>query len=321
VRDILAIPYWTPNGFPALTLDIYEPSATAERPSGGFPLVVYIHGGGWIGGDSRANSPFVDFPAVLASLAARGYVVASINYQFSGVAKYPAQAQDVKAAIRFLRLRAIEYDLDPTRAMTWGVSAGGQLSGIADVTCQAPELAPPKSATSGSASFKLDEIADATVSDCIQGAVAWYGVFDMATIADQARSDGAMSRDTRGAPEWELLGCFRDQCSTEQVRLASPVSFVNRATPPMLLIVGDSDTTVPYQQTTEMAARLKAVGVRHELIVMPGINHCMMGKSPDQTRDANLVALAATFRFIDQTIGTAAQQRPHFPGPGSAIQQ
>lgn len=70
----------------------------------------------------------------------------------------------------------------------------------------------------------------------------------------------------------------------------------------MLLIVGTEDTTGPYQQTLEMAEKLKAAGVKHELIVLPGINHSFIGKIPQQTRDANLKALDATFRFIDQTI-------------------
>lgn len=74
----------------------------------------------------------------------------------------------------------------------------------------------------------------------------------------------------------------------------------------MLLIVGTDDTTVPYHQTLEMAERLKSAGVKHELIVLPGVNHSFIGKTPEQTRDANLKALAATFQFIDQTIGNAS---------------
>ena len=71
---------------------------------------------------------------------------------------------------------------------------------------------------------------------------------------------------------------------------------------PMLLIVGDADMTVPYHQTLEMADKLKAAGVPHELMVLPGIDHSFLGKTPEQTRAANLKALDATFRFIDQTL-------------------
>ena len=309
VRGLPAIPYWTPNGFRPLTLDLYLPAASTPPPPSGLPLVVYIHGGAWLGGNSHASGAFADFPGVLASLAARGYAVASINYRLSGEARFPAQAWDVKAAIRFLRLHAGEYGIDPARAVAWGVSAGGHLSALADVTCHVPELAPRQTTGANHPEAAPDEIVNAEVSDCIQGAIAWYGVFDMATIAEQSRRGGALSRDVASAPEWRLLGCFKTQCQPDQIRLASPVSFVDHNTPPLLLIVGAADTTVPCHQTTEMAARMRAAGAKYKLIVMPGVSHVLMGKTPDQTQDANLQALAATFRFIDQTIGPAARRK------------
>jgi dipeptidyl aminopeptidase/acylaminoacyl peptidase len=130
----------------------------------------------------------------------------------------------------------------------------------------------------------------------------------MATIAEQARQDKAMSRDVPDVPEWQLLGCFGNQkCSPGQIAEASPVTYVNRDSPPMLLIVGTEDKTVPYHQTLETAEKLKSAGVKHELIVLPGINHGFIGKTLEQTRDANLKALDATFRFIDETIGKASR--------------
>jgi acetyl esterase/lipase len=120
-------------------MDIYLPPKTLAAPAGGFPMVMYIHGGGWMAGNSHSIVPFVDFPGVLANIAARGYVVTSVNYRLSGEAIWPAQAQDIKAAIKFLRLHAGKYQINPDRFMTWGVSAGGHLSAIAGVTCGAPE--------------------------------------------------------------------------------------------------------------------------------------------------------------------------------------
>jgi dipeptidyl aminopeptidase/acylaminoacyl peptidase len=159
---------------------------------------------------------------------------------------------------------------------------------------------------SGAPDTKPDPISSAHVSDCVQGGVAWYGVFNMATIAAQSRQDKAMSRDAPEAPEWQLLGCFGKKCKPQQIAAASPVNYVDRNDPPMFLIVGTEDTTVPYHQTLEMAEKLKAAGVKHEHIVLSGINHSFIGKTPEQTRDANLKALAATFQFIDQTIGNAS---------------
>ena len=92
-------------------------------------------------------------------------------------------------------------------------------------------------------------------------------------------------------------------CQQSQVTAASPVSYVDRNDPPMLLIVGSEDTLVPTKQTIEMAERLTAAGVKHDLIVLPGIDHSFIGKTAEATRDANLKALAATFEFIDRTIG------------------
>jgi dipeptidyl aminopeptidase/acylaminoacyl peptidase len=78
--------------------------------------------------------------------------------------------------------------------------------------------------------------------------------------------------------------------------------------PPMLLITGTEDKTVPYQQTLEMAEKLKAAGVPHQLMVLPSVDHGLLGKTPEQTREANLKALDATFRFIDRTMKAIAKK-------------
>jgi acetyl esterase/lipase len=333
VRGVPAVVYRTQPGYRPLTLDLYLPPATARKPAHGFPLVVYIHGGAWMGGDSRRSGVFVDFPAVLAALAARSYVVASVDYRLSGEAIFPAQIQDVKAAIKFLRLHAADYGIDPARAIAWGASAGAHLAALAAVSCGAQPLEPrqttppaaPESQPAPDSPAGTAAPSDVDVSDCVQASVAWFGVFDMATIQVQARHDSAMSRDAPDAPEWRLLGCFAGQCSEGQLAAASPVAYlnaqcqcgegqlaavspvayVNAQTPPMLLIVGDQDKTVPHQQTLEMAETLKQAGVAHELMVIPGVDHMFLGKTPAQTRDANLAALEATFRFIDQIMHAA----------------
>lgn len=306
VRGIPGVVYWRPVGYRPLTLDLYLPPNSVERPATGLPLVVYIHGGGWMVGDARRSGPFVDFPGVLAALSAKGYAVASIEYRLSGEAKFPAQAQDVKAAIRWLRLNASKYGIDPARAVTWGVSAGGHLAGLAAVSCKAAAFVPQQLVKSFAPETKVDPIISADVSDCVQGGVVWYGLFNLATIADQARKDKALSRDAPEAPEWQLLNCFGSKtCKPKQITAASPVAYVDRSDPPMLLITGTEDRMVPYHQTLEMAEKLKAAGVKHELIVLPELNHNFFGKTPEETSEANQKALAATFRFIEQTIGNA----------------
>lgn len=309
VRGIPDLVYWTQSGYRPLTLDLYLPPDAVERPSTGFPLVIYIHGGAWLAGNSRRAVPFVDFPAVLASLAARGYVVASVNYRLSGEARFPAQIQDVKAAIRWLHVNASRYGIDPARSLTWGVSAGGYLAVLAAVSCGQAALEPRRSGPSVAPDAAPDLAGSSRVADCVQGAVSWYGVFDMATIAAQATQAGAMSRATPDAPEWRLLGCAGDaECTPGQLAASSPVTYVRRDDPPILLIVGSADTLVPYTQTLEMADRLEAAGAPHRLIVVPGVNHSLIGWAPEQTRDANLQALATTFRFIERTVGDSVHR-------------
>ncbi|TMA23257.1 MAG: alpha/beta hydrolase [Deltaproteobacteria bacterium] len=308
VEGLPGLVYQEPVGYRPLTLDLYLPAETVERPAEGFPLVVYIHGGGWMGGDARRSGAFVDFPGVLASLAARGYAVASVEYRLSGEAHFPAPIQDVKAAIRWLRSQASTYGIDPKRAITWGVSAGGHLAALAAVSCNAKALAPAQTMKSGAPDTRADNVSSSNVSDCIQGGVSWYGVFDLSTIAAQARKDKAMSRDVPDAPEWRLLGCFANKCKKSSIASASPVAYVDASDPPLLLIAGDADTTVPYHQTLDMAEKLRSAGVPYEVMVLPGINHGFVGKTPEATREANLRALDATFRFIDRVLKRAPAQ-------------
>ena len=131
--------YGTPQGFRPLTLDLYQPQGKSDPR----PVLVFIHGGNWVGGDSRHDSPFGDFPGLLASIAARGYVVASVNYRLAGEAHFPAAVIDVKTAIRYLRDHAGDYNLDGTRFAAWGVSAGGHLAAMIGVTCGVAALEPP----------------------------------------------------------------------------------------------------------------------------------------------------------------------------------
>src|SRR6188768_2166392 len=111
-RNVASYPdlvYSVPPGFRPLRLDLYRPKQAPQDPAG-FPLVVYIHGGGWQSGHTRHAGAFANWPAVLASLAARGYVVASVEYRLSGEARFPAAIQDVKTAVRWLRSRSAEFD-------------------------------------------------------------------------------------------------------------------------------------------------------------------------------------------------------------------
>jgi acetyl esterase/lipase len=278
--------------------------------------VIYIHGGGWSGGHSRQNGAFEDYPGVLASLAAKGYVVASINYRLSGEAKFPAAEQDVKSAIRWLRTNADHYRIDKTRFGVWGGSAGGHLTGLAAVSCGVAELEPPAPPVGRGAAVAAPP--KPLESDCVQAAVTWYGIFDFVALMQPAVQPAAPARGARagtqpaqgaraggppaGGGPGGFLGC-QGACPPETLRLVSPVSFVDPQDPPMLLIHGTEDKTVNPKQSQDMYDLLKKNGVKAELIMIPGVGHSFVGPNIDATRDATLKALDATLAFFDATIG------------------
>jgi acetyl esterase/lipase len=287
VTAIADITYYSPAGYRPLTLDLYVPGATRTDSDSALPLVVYVHGGGWSSGHSRQAGAFENFPKVLASLAARGYVVASLNYRLDAEAKFPAPIQDVKAALRWLHANARTYRIDPARSAVWGGSAGGHLAALAATSCNAIALEPPPDTVPGSAS----PAAPVTKSgdDCVQSAVIWYGIFDLAPIALQP-------------PIRQLLGCATEACSTELVREASPLTYITSSTPPMLLIAGSDDKVVNPDQSRHFDRALQSVGVPVKIMLLQGVGHSFVGSTLETTRAASLTALKATFDFFDSTL-------------------
>jgi acetyl esterase/lipase len=289
--------YSTPNGFRPLVLDLYRPASTSPA----HPLVIYVHGGGWQSGHTRHSGAFENWPGVLASIAARGYVVVSLEYRLSGEAPFPAAIQDVKAAIRWVRSHARQFGVDPQRAVIWGGSAGGQLAALAGMSCGAQALEPP--AASGSGAAGANSIATTSVSDCVQGVIAWYGIFDMSTLATQSSATGPQSPAAPDSAPARYLGCALSKCAPATIAAASPASYVDSKDPPVLLIHGVDDHTVPVQQSRDFLATLKAKGVSVKLVEIPSVDHSFIGKTPDITRAASLQALDESLAFIDRTLG------------------
>jgi len=310
VTGLPDLTYSTVPGFRPLRLDLYLPPA--KRRAGPSPFVIYVHGGGWQGGHTRQSGAFESWPKVLASLAARGYVVASIEYRLSGEARFPAAEQDVKAAIRWMRSQASTYGIDRNHGLIWGASAGGQLAALAATSCGVAALEPPPQERPGTGPT-TDSNAAALESDCVQGAVTWYGVFDFSRLGAQSASGAAESRDRADPAAARYLGCQLTSCPRAVVEAASPITYVDRSDPPMLLIHGESDRTVPVRQSQEMYARLRQTGVHAELLVIPGVDHSFIGATPAATRAASRAALERVFTFIDATIG---HQTPSSPGAG-----
>jgi acetyl esterase/lipase len=260
------IVYARPPGFRPLTLDLYLPRGAVRRP---LPLVIYVHGGAWMAGQARAAGAFADFPRVLASLAGRGVAVASINYRLSGEARYPAAVDDVRAAVAFLGANARRFGVDSSRVILWGSSAGAQLAALAATRCESAGR------------------------NCVQGVVAWYGIFDLATL----ESSGQGGESPTGA----FLGCSPGDCSALAAE-ASPVTHVDASDPPFLILHGLDDRVVASEQSRIMERRLREAGVAVQADYLPGVGHSWIGATPEATRRASLLALQRTFSFIESLV-------------------
>lgn len=275
------IVYSTQAGYRPLLLDLYRPGGETSRP-----LVIFLHGGSWTTGSRRTSGHFADFPAELASLAERGFAVASVDYRLSGEARFPAALQDVKAAIRFLRANAGKYGIDPDRVAVWGASAGAHLAAMSAFTGEDMEFDPPGMENAGE-------------SDRVQAFVGWYGPYELSSMFQQTTAPDS-SIDPSGP--LHFFGCTREGCPPGVFTKASPISYVDANDPPTLLIHGSADTTVPTTQSRELDKRLKAAGVNTTLIIIDGVSHDWSGKDEQATAKASRKALAATFEWLGKTL-------------------
>lgn len=281
-RDLV---YAAMDGFRPLTLDLYEAPAKAKVAPR--PVILFVHGGDWVTGDARHLAGFPDFPSTLAALAAKGYVVASVNYRLSGEAHFPAAVQDVKSALRWLRGRAADYTIDPTRMMAWGAGAGGQIAAMVGTSCGVNALEPAADAKSKTT----------LASDCVQGVVDWYGPADLASW-----DTGGAHPPEPGAPTrlGAYLGCEPADCAPGLVRAASPHSYISSLTPPFLIQHGSADTNVPPEQAQKLNDALRDQHVPADILIYPGVGE-NFGKDGVPDAAANAKALADMEDFIAKT--------------------
>jgi len=206
------------------------------------PLLVWIHGGAFMGGDKAENH------AVWTELVKSGYAVATINYRLSGDAKWPAQITDCKAAIRFLRAHAKEYNIAPGRIGVWGSSAGGHLAALVG--------------TSGGAK-KLDVGEHLDQSSTVSCAVDMFGPIDFEKMP-QFSSPASPEARMWGRATSEALDLAREAC---------PITYLSKDTPPILILHGDADRVVNISQSQLLDAAMKKAGARGEFITLPGVGH------------------------------------------------
>lgn len=234
----------------SLMLDLFLPADS----SGTVPLIIYIHGGAWEKG-SRHQCPAI-------GMTATGFAVASIDYRLSQEAPFPAQIEDCKAAIRWLRAHASEYHLDPDRFGVWGTSAGGHLAALVGTT-------------GGVKSLEGDG-GNLQYSSRVQAVCAVAAPSDLTEMNSDTHSvEGASANPRAGLRAREavssLLGGPPDQGNA--AAQASPITYVSKDDPPFLLIHGAYDRIVPLEQSRRFEAALKKAGVHATLKILPNEGH------------------------------------------------
>ena len=250
-------------------LDLWLP----EGVTGPVPLVIFVHGGAFKGGDKSMEGGNV------ASVLAAGYAAASLNYRLSGEALFPAAVQDVKAAVRFLRANAAQYGLDPDRFAAWGESAGGNLVAMIGTT--------------GDQATVLDDpaLGNADVSSAVQAVVDLYGPTDFLQMdaqfaaAPPAACNGQVqAHDPADSPESAYLGAAI-QTVPDTAAAANPITYIETATtlPVFLIAHGDSDCLVPNQQSQILQDALQAAGATSTFNLVAGAGHGDQAITTSQT--------------------------------------
>jgi acetyl esterase/lipase len=252
------LPYVT-EGHERQKLDLYLP-----REGKNLPLIIRIHGGAWLSGSKEWEKP-EDF-------IRNGYAVASINYRLSQHAIFPAQIQDCKAAVRYLRANAQKYNLDPNRFAAWGSSAGGHLVALLGTTGDINE-------------FDVGE--NLTVSSRVQAVVDYFGPTD---LIDFHRMPDGTVRSSPDTPVAKLIG-GPVQDNLEKARKANPIIYITKNDPPFLIIHGDKDKTVPLHQSELLEAALKKAGVPVTFYTVKDGGH----SDPNFFRDPNVYKLTREF--------------------------
>jgi len=227
-----------------LSLDVYWYEG-AEVPR---PLVIWIHGGGWRKGSK-------DNPREAVRLLEHGYVVASINYRLSDKARFPAQILDCKSAIRWLKANALTFNADSSSVGVWGSSAGGHLSALVGTSWHVKEW--ERSGVFQGVSSKVQAVCD------------YYGPTDFLRMDYRP---GKIIHDSPDSPEGLLIG-GPVQENKQKAKMANPMNYIRKGTPPFLILHGKEDALVLWEQSQMLHDALRSKGQESELILLEGLGH------------------------------------------------
>jgi acetyl esterase/lipase len=213
--------------------------------SGGpWPVLLYVHGGSWMHGDKSEAAMFANGMNML------GYLVVSVNYRLYPSAAFPSMIEDVKCAVRSLRAHASDYNLDPNRIAAIGPSAGGHLVSLLGTTTQDD-------------GWDVGEYLEQ--SSRVQAVISMAGVMDL----------------TRNFPNADIELMKRVGFGEHNVMQASPVTHVTSDDPPFLLIHGERDELVPYEQSQLMYDRLVQMNVHAQLVIVKNAGHSFVSANGD----------------------------------------
>jgi acetyl esterase/lipase len=258
----------------ANTLDLYLPHKS-DAPA---PVAIWVHGGGWEGGNKENPLPLF--------LAGKGFAVASVNYRLTGENYrqtpencFPAQIYDCKAAIRWIRGNAKQFNLAPDHLGVWGESAGGHLVALLGTSGGVGDL-------EGAVGSYLGQ------NSRVQAVCDWYGPTDLEQFYGFKASFRGLSPDYPMKAISQLLGGPIERAQVKmRAKSANPITHITKETPPFLIMHGDGDTLVPLQQSQLLADALKNAGANVEFEVVNGAGHA--------TRDlANLARLKQIEQFF-----------------------
>lgn len=226
-------------GEQALLLDLYRPAES----TGVVPVIVWVHGGGWKNG-SKNRCP-------ATWLVEQGYAVVSINYRLTDQAQWPAQIEDCRAAVRWVRENAAGFQLDGDHIAAWGSSAGGHLVALMGT---------------------LDAPKNEKTSSRVQAVCDWFGPTDLLTMPPNLPENGRTLEDVANSNGAKLLGKTVIE-HPELAKQASAYYQVSAEDSPFLIMHGDKDFNVPLIQSQKLHDKLQEAGVSSTLIIVPEAGH------------------------------------------------
>ena len=235
-------------------LDIYLPQT--EKPT--YPVVIVIYGSAWFSNNLKETV----LPSLGKPLLDAGFAIVTPNHRSSMDAKFPAQINDIKAVIRFIRANAANYQLDTTFIGITGFSSGGHLASLAGTSRGVKQY------TVGSITFDIEGNVgqDTSFSSSVNAVVDWFGPIDISVMDSCKRSKDINS------PEAILIGGPIDE-NPDKCALANPITYIDANDPPFLILHGDADPLVPLCQSELFFNALQKANVPGQFVIVPGGQH------------------------------------------------